>query len=76
MSDDETPDDEGAGEEAGAGAPPDDSRLEAVGQRIDRARGEAEQVLDRGDDRDGGGIEYHHSGATPEEDDQAIAPPG
>lgn len=71
MSDDETPDDH-----AGAGAPPDDSRLEAVGQRIERARDEAEELLDRGEDRDSGGLEYHDSGATPEEDDQAIAPPG
>ena len=64
---------ETAGDEQDDRPPTDDERLEQITERIDKARAQAEEagVLDDSDDE-----EYVESGATEEEDDQTITPPG
>jgi hypothetical protein len=81
---DQPPADETAEEEAPAGAeavddsdgdapPTDDERIEQLTERIEKARTRAEDagVIEDTDEED-----YVESGATEEEDDQTITPPG
>ncbi|MGH9280176.1 MAG: hypothetical protein ACRD12_19010 [Acidimicrobiales bacterium] len=60
-------DDDRAAGQAEAG---EEARLEEVGEHIQRARDQAKDMLGEPD------RELNDSGETPEEDDQAIAPPG
>ncbi|MGI8984528.1 MAG: hypothetical protein ACR2HM_08365 [Acidimicrobiales bacterium] len=53
--------------------PTQDERIDAVTERIDKAR---TQAAETGLFGHGDGDEYVESGATEEEDDQTIVPPG
>ena len=70
---------EGEGEES---PPSDEDRLDQLTERIDKARSQAEEagVLVDEDEAEGrdahGEEEFVESGASEEQDDQTIAPPG
>lgn len=85
MSIQDQPEDTHADEEQPAEAAPDepgvakepseDERLEEIGERIDAARKKAEDagvIVDEDENEE----TFADSGATEEEDDQTIAPPG
>lgn len=78
QSDDGQPDD-GPSEPDNGPSEPDDGpreeeRIEQITERIHKARAQAEEagVLDDAEDQE----KFAESGATEEEDDQTIAPPG
>jgi phage shock protein A len=52
---------------------PDAERLDQIDERIDKARARAEDLGILTDEQE---EEFADSGATPEADDQTIAPPG
>jgi len=72
---------DGAGDGAVVGAPaptsteagPDDERIARIGERIDKARSQAEDAGVLVDEDEG---HFADSGVTDDEDDQTIAPPG
>jgi hypothetical protein len=70
---DETADDEPSADDEEDTPPTDEERIEQVTERIDKARARAEEagILEDTDEE-----EYVESGATEEEDDQTITPPG
>jgi hypothetical protein len=69
----ETPDDSGDDSEEDDTPPTDEERLEQLTERIEKARTQAEEAGVLTDDD---AEEYVESGATEEEDDQTITPPG
>lgn len=70
----EAPDDDDSDDDAGDDAPPtDEERIDRITERIDKARTKAEEAGILEDTADG---EYVESGATEEDDDQNITPPG
>jgi hypothetical protein len=73
-SEDRPPETAGGDDDDDDGKPPtEDERIEALTERIEKARTKAE---DAGVIDDPDAEEYVESGASEEEDDQTIAPPG
>jgi hypothetical protein len=56
--------------------PTEEERLEQLGERIDKARSQAEDSGVIGDEGEDDEREFADSGATEDQDDQEIAPPG